>query len=253
MNIKQIASLLRETVASWSDDYAPSMGAALAYYTLFSIAPLLLIVISVAGLVFGEEAARGEILIQLQDLMGVEGALAVQALLKSVSMPTKGVVATAVGVTVLLIGATTVFGELQNALDRIWRVPAGAGGSGLWKLLRARLLSFGMILGIGFLLVVSLVASAGLAALGQVVGTGLRRLDGAGRSDRRGPRLRPVHGQLRVALQVRAPGAHRSGATSGSARPSPRCSSPSASSRSACTSGGRVSRRVSALRRRWSC
>ena len=167
MNIKQITSLLRETVASWSDDYAPSMGAALAYYTLFSIAPLLLIAISVAGLVFGEEAARGEILIQLRDLMGAEGALAVQALLKSVSVPTKGILATVVGVTVLLIGATTVFGELQNALDRIWRVPAAAGGSGLWTLLRARLLSFGMILGIGFLLIVSLVASAGLAALGK--------------------------------------------------------------------------------------
>ena len=167
MNIKQITSLLRETFAAWSDDYAPSMGAALAYYTLFSIAPLLLIAISVAGLVFGEEAARGEILLQLRDLMGEEGALAIQALLKSVSVPTKGVLATVAGVSVLLIGATTVFGELQNALDRIWRVPVAPGGSGLWKLLRARLLSFGMILGIGFLLIVSLVASAGLAALGK--------------------------------------------------------------------------------------
>ena len=126
------------------DDYAPSMGAALAYYTVFSIAPLLLIVISIAGLVFGEDAARGEIVSQLQGLMGADAAKAVEGLLESVNKPGKGIFATLFGIVLLLIGATTVFGELQDALDRIWRAPAREG-SGLWNLLRARILSFGMI------------------------------------------------------------------------------------------------------------
>jgi membrane protein len=157
-------SLARETMFSWSDDYASSMGAALAYYTMFSIAPLLLIVISVAGLFFGEQAARGEILDQLAGLMGVEGAHAVQALLASVNHPKAGVLATLFGVVALVIGATTVIGELQNALDRIWRAPRRPQGS-IAKWLHSRLLSLGMIMGTGFLLMVSLLASALLAGL----------------------------------------------------------------------------------------
>ena len=147
------------------DDYAPSMGAALAYYTMFSIAPLLLIVIAIAGLFFGTEAARGEILAQLQGLMGTEGARAVQSLIESVSQPEKSVTATIIGVVLLIIGATSVFGELQDDLDRIWRAPEREKGGGLWALLRARLLSFGMILGLAFLLLVSLIFSAALSAL----------------------------------------------------------------------------------------
>lgn len=140
------------------------MGAALAYYTMFSVAPLLLIVVSVAGLVFGEEAARGEVFGQLEHLMGAQGAGAVQGLLQSVNKPAESTLATIVGVVALLIGATTVFAELQTSLDRIWRAPQRAGASGLFALVRSRLLSFGMILGLGFLLIVSLVVSAGLAA-----------------------------------------------------------------------------------------
>ena len=151
---------------AWVDDYAPSMGAALAYYTLFSIAPLLLIVISIAGLAFGEDAARGQIFAELRGLMGEESAAAVQGLLKSVNKPAAGIVGTVVGVAVLLIGAMSVFGELQNALDRIWRAPARRT-SGLWTLVHSRLLSFGMILVIGFLLIVTLVASAAVVALGK--------------------------------------------------------------------------------------
>jgi membrane protein len=167
MNAKQIWGLIKTAFSSWVDDYAQSMGAALAYYTMFSIAPLLLIVISIAGLVFGVEAARGEIFGQLQGLMGEQGASAVQGLLESVSKPAESVTATVVGLVLLLIGATTVFAELQDDLDRIWRAPERDRSSGIWGLLRSRLLSFGMILGIGFLLMVSLVLSAALSALGK--------------------------------------------------------------------------------------
>ena len=161
-------ALLKKVFDSWLDDDVPSMGAALAYYTLFSLAPLLLIVIAVAGLVFGEDAARGEIALQLRSLMGEPGASAVQALLASVGKPAESSLATLVGVVLLLIGATTVFGELQSALDRIWHVPSAAPVRGWLNLIRARLLSFGMILVIGFLLMVSLVLSAALATMERI-------------------------------------------------------------------------------------
>ena len=166
-SVKATLPLLKDTASAWSADYAPSMGAALSYYTLFSIAPLLLIVVAVAGLVFGADAARGEIFGQLAGLIGPDGAKAVEGLLQAADRPRQGTVATIVGVLTLLLGATTVFGELQNALDRIWRAPARAAAKGWWNLLRTRLLSFGMILGIAFLLTVSLVLSAGIAALGK--------------------------------------------------------------------------------------
>jgi len=165
--------LLRQVAKSWLEDYVPSMGAALAYYTMFSLSPLLLIVVSVAGLVFGREAARGEIAAQLQSLMGEQSASAIQALLASVQQPQEGITATVLGVLLLLLGATSVFGELQDALDRIWRVPTRDTHRGWLTLVRDRLLSFGMILAIGFLLIVSLVASAGLAALGRWWGPAL--------------------------------------------------------------------------------
>lgn len=167
MNIKEIWTLVKASFSSWLDDYAPSMGAALAYYTLFSIAPLLLIVISTAGLVFGEEAVRGEIFGQLRDLMGDRGAGAVESLLASVSKPEEGAAGAVVGTVLLLIGATTVFGELQNAFDRIWRAPGKDTKGGIGELIRTRLLSFGIILGIGFLMMVSLVFNAAVSALGK--------------------------------------------------------------------------------------
>ena len=116
---------------------------------------------------FGQEAARGEILLQLSGLMGEQGAAAVQSMLQAVNKPREGIVATLIGIALLVVGATTVFGELQDALDRIWRAPARAKSSGIFNLLRVRLLSFSMVMGIGFLLMVSLVASAALAALGK--------------------------------------------------------------------------------------
>jgi membrane protein len=155
-----------KTIESWLDDYAPSMGAALSYYTIFSIAPLLLIVIAVAGWAFGTEAVQGQLFSELRGLIGENGALAVEGLVKSASEPAKGMFASIVGVALLVIGATSVFAELQNDLDRIWRVPAAAQRGGLWQLLRTRFLSFGLILGLGFLLLLSLVISAALAAFG---------------------------------------------------------------------------------------
>ena len=165
--LSQQWQMIMAAVKAWVDDYAPSMGAALSYYTLFSLAPLLIIVIAVAGMVFGQEAAQGEIVAQLRGIMGEQGAVAVEGMLKAAREPAKGVVATVVGLAMLLLGATAIFGELQSALDRIWRVPAPKEESGIWHLLRTRLLSFGLVFGLGFLLVVSLVVSAVLAALGK--------------------------------------------------------------------------------------
>ncbi len=166
MQVKEWVALGRRAALAWVDDRVPSMGAALAYYTLFSIAPLLLIVIAIAGLLFGRHAAEGQIVAQLQGLMGEGSARAVQGLLKSAARPEEGVVGAAIGGVVLLLGAMSVLAELQGSLDRIWRASPRRGRAGLWAVLRARVLSFGMILGIGFLLMVSLVASATLAALG---------------------------------------------------------------------------------------
>lgn len=159
--------LAREAFDAWIDDRAPSMGAALAYYTLFSIAPLLLIVIAVAGAVFGEEAARGAIFAPLSELLGREGAIAVEGLLDSVRRHDQGLLGSLIGGVLLLVGATSVFAELQGSLDRIWRAPVRPATQGWRALVRTRLLSFGLVLGVGFLLMVSLVLSAVLSAWGR--------------------------------------------------------------------------------------
>jgi membrane protein len=169
---REMGSLFKQAVQAWSDDYAPSMGAAISYYMLFSIAPLFLIVIAVAGWIFGDEAARGELTAALQGLMGEEGAKAVEEMIANASKPKEGMLGTMIGIAVLILGATTVFGELQSSLDRIWRAPAREKMSGLWRLLRERLLSMGMVLGIAFLLMVSLVLDALLQSLGRMWGTG---------------------------------------------------------------------------------
>lgn len=166
MTASQLYHLARISVQAWIDDYAPSMGAAIAYYTVFSIAPLLLIVIAVAGFVWGRAAVQDEIVGQLSGLIGQQGAVGVQALIESANQPTTGLVATAISLVILVVGATSVFTELQTALDRIWHVPRTQAISGLWRTLQSRLLSLGFILGLGFLLSVSLVISAAIAALG---------------------------------------------------------------------------------------
>jgi membrane protein len=167
MDLREVYALSRQAVGAWIDDYAPSMGAAIAYYTVFSIAPLLLIVIAVGGLVFGREAVQGQIVAQMSGLIGESGAVAIQGLIESASSPARGLAATLISVAVLVIGATSVFSELQSALDRIWRVPVPPRQNSVWKLLRGRVLSFGLILGLGFMMMVSLVVSAALAAFGK--------------------------------------------------------------------------------------
>jgi membrane protein len=159
-------TMLRQAVVGWNADYAPSMGAALSYYTLFSLAPLLLIAIALAGMVFGQEAAQGQVLTALDGLIGRDGAAAIEGLLKSARTPSTSLVASLVSTLMLTLGATSVFAELQSALDRIWRAPAQQQRSGLMSLLRGRLLSFGLVVSIGFLLLVSLMISAAVAALG---------------------------------------------------------------------------------------
>lgn len=166
MGAKQVWALLRGSVAAWGEDYASSMGAALAFYTVFSVAPVLLIAIAVAGLVFDTQAAQHAVTVELAGLMGSQAATAVEAILHSAQSPSGGLISTTIGVVMLLIGASAVFGELQDALNRIWRAPVPRA-PGLLRLVRERILSFGMILGVGFLLIVSLVMSAALAALGE--------------------------------------------------------------------------------------
>lgn len=166
-------ALAKQSINAWIDDYAPSMGAALAYYTLFSLAPVLLLAIAVAGLLFGADAARGQIVTQVGGLIGPEGATAIEGLLKSAAKPTQGVISSVAAIVTLMVGATSVFAELQSALDRIWHVPPAARPAGVWGIVRTRLLSFGMVLSIGFLLLVSLAVSAALAAFGTWYGAWL--------------------------------------------------------------------------------
>jgi membrane protein len=142
------------------------MGAALAFYTVFSVAPILIIAIGVFGVIIGADTVRADLLLQMQNLFGDAGAAAVQALLSISTDMGKSRLATAVGVATLLIGASTVFVELQTSLDRIWGIPKRSRKRGIWRVLRARFLSFGLVLGVGFLLLVSLVVSAVLAAFG---------------------------------------------------------------------------------------
>ena len=151
------------------NDYAPSMGAALAYYTVFSIAPLLVIVIAVAALIFGQDAAQLAIMDQARGLIGENGAKAIEGMLAGAQKPKQGMIASALGIVLLLIGATTVLAELETNLNRIWKVEPDKG-SGLWHFMRTRLLSLGMVLAIGFLLIVSLVVSAAIAAWGTLWG-----------------------------------------------------------------------------------
>lgn len=158
-------SLLRETVGEWYADKAPRLGAALSYYTVFSLAPVLIVAVAVAALFLGADAAEGKIVEQLRGLLGRDAAAVVQSVLKNASRHEGGVLATVIGVGILLIGATGVMVELQDALDTVWKV-VPKPGQAVKTLIRGRLLSLALVISLGFLLLVSLVMSTALAAVG---------------------------------------------------------------------------------------
>lgn len=168
---KQLGKLFEETFNEWSNDNVPRLGAALAYYTVFSLAPLLVVVIAVAGLAFGQAAAMGQIVWQIEDLIGKQGAEVVQVMLQAAWSPAQGIVATVLSLIALVFGASLVVAELRSSLNIVWNVPApqAAQGflAGIVDLIRQRLYAFFLVLGIGFLLLVSLVANAALAAFGK--------------------------------------------------------------------------------------
>lgn len=173
MRLKDGWSLLKATIVEWNEDKVPLFAAALAYYTVFSLAPLLLIVISIVGLVFGEEAARGEIVGQIQGVIGKEGAEAIQAMIQNTQKSESGgILASVIGVVTLLLGASGVFGQIQDALNTIWEVKPKPKRS-LKSFLKDRFLSFAMVLVIGFLLLVSLVLSAVFVAISNFFNTAL--------------------------------------------------------------------------------
>ena len=161
----RIASSLKAAGLRYSDDNCLSHGAAIAYYTIFSLAPVLLIVIAVAGLMFGEAAARGAVVDRISGLMGQSGADAVQSMLQGAASKKSGIIATVSGVVILLVTASGVFGEMQAALNQIWEAKPRAGA--VSALIRARLQGLGLVITLGFLLMVSLVVSAVLAAFGS--------------------------------------------------------------------------------------
>ena len=162
--IRQLKIVLIESLKSWVDHRGDSKGAALAFYTLFSMTPILMLAIVVAGYFFGAEAAQGEIVDQVQGLVGPNGAQVIQALLAAARDPASGRLATIVASVLLLVGATSVFAELKDSLDELWGIDKPRQ-SAFSVILRTRLLSFGMVLVLAFLLLVSLVVSAALTML----------------------------------------------------------------------------------------
>jgi len=164
--VKSGFDLIKESFKGWKEDGALDLGAALAYYTIFSLAPLLLIVTAIAGLVWGREAVQGQLVGQMQGIVGPQGGQAIQTMVANAGKQGGGVLATILGLVTILFGATGVFVQLQSALDRVWNVQPKPG-AGIWSFVRTRMISFGMILGIGFLLLVSLVLTAAVAAAGK--------------------------------------------------------------------------------------
>jgi membrane protein len=169
MDLKDVWSMLKQTVTEWLEDGAPQEAAALSYYMIFSLPPLLIIVIAVAGLVFDQQTVQQEVVGQIEGLVGEQGANIVVTMIEGAQDTASGLIATLISIGVLLFSATGVFVQLERALNAMWEVPPEAQG-GILETVRDRFLSFTMILGIGFLLLVSLVVSAALSGLEGVVG-----------------------------------------------------------------------------------
>jgi membrane protein len=169
MRAKELLSIFTTTFASWNKHEAPRLGAALAFYTILSLSPLVIIVVAVGGLIFSRSTAETHILSQVQAMIGPDGGKAVESMLANAQKPAAGIIGTTVGLLSLLFGASGVFTELRSALNLIWEVKPEET-SGIGALLRERFFSFGMVLSIGFLLLVSLVLSTVLAAIGKFFG-----------------------------------------------------------------------------------
>jgi membrane protein len=163
--IKSTWDVLKETVLSFIEDEALTRGAAMAFYAVTSLGPILLIVVAIAGLFFGQDAARNALTDEFQSLMGQQSAEMLQTVIKNAGQKSSGIIATIVGVVTLLITASGVFGEMQSALNTIWK--AKPKGTTVSRLIRARAASLGLVGTLGFLLLISLVISAGLSALGD--------------------------------------------------------------------------------------
>jgi membrane protein len=170
LTLRTLGSIFKRALAGWWNDEVPRLGASLAYYTLFSLAPILVIAIAIGGLVFGEEAVRGELVGQIQGLLGRRGAEGVQSMLEGAAQPSSSVAATVGGIITFFITATGAFLELQTALNNIWRVKPSASGSFFRALVVQRLISFGLVVALGFLLLTSLLVSAALAAINKYMG-----------------------------------------------------------------------------------
>ena len=168
--MKRIWALIKPAYRQWSDHNAPKMGAALAYYTVLSLAPVLVVLVSLMGFVLGPKAAEGRIVGEIQEMVGPSGAQAIQTVLANSNHPASGLISTLLSLVMLFVGASGVFTELRDSLNTIWDAPARKN-VGLWRTIRERALSFGMVLVIGFLLLVSLVVSAAAAALGKFAST----------------------------------------------------------------------------------
>ncbi len=166
---RDLRTLIEETSSAWNRHNAPRLGAALAFYTMFSLTPLLLIVVSIAGMAFGRQAAEGQIVWQVRDLVGATAAHVITGILQGAANTTHGVLASIAGFAVLLLGASAVFVELRDALNTIREVPAAAGSglADLFQIVKARLFSFSLVLAVGFLLLTSLGINAALAAFGR--------------------------------------------------------------------------------------
>jgi membrane protein len=169
MRLKRIGSLFKDTFNEWSLDKAPRLGAALAYYAIFSLAPLLIIAIGVAGLVLGEQAARGEVFAQIKATVGETAARAIEELLKSTQRTGGNRLVALLGFAIFLFGATGLFVQLQDALNTIWKVTPKPGRP-IWSMVRDRLLSFALVLGTAFWLLVLLLVSTALEALNRFIG-----------------------------------------------------------------------------------
>lgn len=172
MNSKAVFQLLKDSYSEWDEDKASRMAAALAYYATFSLGPLLIILVAIAGLAFGPEAAQGQIVGKIEGLVGRQGAQAIQTVIDAANKPSSGIVATVIGIATLVLGAAGAFEQLQDALNTIWEVQPKPG-RGLMGTVKVRLLPFTMVLGVGFLMLVSLLISAALVAVVSFFGSAL--------------------------------------------------------------------------------